>query len=106
MLAKYWKKIGMLILIIACVFNIMSKLVNKLSLNKEMIYSAEFMYNQEEKNQTTITCACGNVLEVGSTKKDLKVDVCSKCHPYWTGNLRQETAGGRADKFKKKYGLA
>ena len=33
-------------------------------------------------NQTTITCACGNVLEVGSTKKDLKVDVCSKCHPY------------------------
>ena len=52
MLATYWKKIGMLILIIACVFNIMSKLVNKLSLNKEMIYSAEFMYNQEEKNQT------------------------------------------------------
>ena len=35
-------------------------------------------------NQTTITCACGNVIEVGSTKKDLKVDVCSKCHPYWT----------------------
>ena len=53
--------------------------------------------------QTTITCACGNVLEVGSTKKDIKVDVCSKCHPFWTGNLRQETAGGRADKFKKKY---
>ena len=52
MLAKYWKKIGMLILIIACVFNIMSKLVNKLSLKKEMIYSAEFMHNQEEKNQT------------------------------------------------------
>ena len=52
MLSKNWKKIGMLILIIACVFNIMSKLVNKLSLNKEMIYSAEFMYNQEEKNQT------------------------------------------------------
>ena len=61
---------------------------------------------QPQYNQTTITCACGNVLEVGSTKKDLKVDVCSKCHPYWTGNLRQETAGGRADKFTKKYGLA
>jgi len=40
---------------------------------------------------TTITCACGNILEVGSTKKDLKVDVCSKCHPYWTGNLKQNT---------------
>ena len=56
-------------------------------------------------NQTTITCACGNVLEVGSTKKDLKVDVCSKCHPYWTGNLRLDTKGGRADRFKKKYGI-
>ena len=51
MIAKYWKKIGMLILIIACVFNVMSKLVNKLSLNKEMLYSAEYMYEQE-KNET------------------------------------------------------
>ena len=57
-------------------------------------------------NQTTSIGACGNVLEGGSPKKDLKVVVCSKCHPYWTGNLRQETVGGRADKFKKKYGLA
>ena len=55
---------------------------------------------------TTITCACGNVLEVGSTKKDIKVDVCSKCHQFWTGNLRQDTAGSRADRFKKKYNLA
>ena len=59
MLAKYWKKIGMLILIIACVFNIMSKLVHKLSLNKEMLYSAQYMQEQEdennniEENQTT-----------------------------------------------------
>ncbi len=57
MLAKYWKKIGMLILIIACVFNIMSKLVHKLSLNREMLYSAEYMYEQQqnssnEENQT------------------------------------------------------
>ena len=43
MLAKYWKKIGMLILIVACVFNIMGKLVSKLSLNKEMLYSADYM---------------------------------------------------------------
>ncbi len=50
MLAKYWKKIGMLILIIACVFNIMSKLVHKLSLNKEMLYSAQYMQEQEEEN--------------------------------------------------------
>ncbi len=51
MLAKYWKKIGMLILIIACVFNIMGKLVNKLSLNKEMLYSAEYMYENKENEK-------------------------------------------------------
>jgi len=59
-----------------------------------------------EYNNTTITCACGNVFEVGSTRKDLKVDICSNCHPYWTGNLKRDTTGGRADKFKKKYGIA
>lgn len=58
-----------------------------------------------EYNNTTITCACGNVLEVGSTKTDLKVDVCSKCHPYWTGNLKQNKTGGAAERFKQKYGL-
>lgn len=50
MLAKYWKRIGMLILIIACVFNIMSKLVHKLSLNKEMLYSAMYMQEQQDNN--------------------------------------------------------
>ena len=51
MLSKYWKRIGMLILIIACVFNIMGKLVNKISLNKEMIYSAQYMQQQQEENK-------------------------------------------------------
>ena len=52
MLTKLWKKIGLLILIIACVFNIMNKLVHKLSLNKEMIYSAEYMNEMDkEENQ-------------------------------------------------------
>lgn len=53
MLAKYWKKIGMLILIIACVFNVMGKLVNKLSLNKEMLYSAQYMYENEKNENKT-----------------------------------------------------
>ena len=57
-------------------------------------------------DSTVVTCACGNTFEVGSTKKDLKVDVCSNCHPYWTGNLKRDTTGGRADKFKKKYGIS
>ena len=48
MLAKYWKKIGMLILIVACVFNIMNKLVHKLSLNSEMLSSAQYKYDQQK----------------------------------------------------------
>ena len=59
-----------------------------------------------EFKETKITCACGNVIETKSTKSDIKVDVCSKCHPFWTGSLKQNTTGGRADKFKKKYGMA
>ena len=50
MLKKYWKKIGMLILIIACVFNVMNKLVHKLSLNKEMLQSAQDVYNEKNTN--------------------------------------------------------
>ena len=58
-----------------------------------------------EFKDSKITCACGNVIETKSIKEDMKVDVCSKCHPYWTGNIKRETTGGRADKFKKKYGI-
>ncbi len=49
MLAKIWKKVGLIILIFACVFNVMGKLVNKLSINKEMLYSAEYMSDKVEK---------------------------------------------------------
>ncbi|CDE90718.1 MAG: hypothetical protein ACLSG7_04475 [Clostridia bacterium] len=52
MLKKYWKKIGMLILIIACVFNIMNKLVHKMSLNKEILQSAQYIFS-EQKNTNT-----------------------------------------------------
>ena len=52
MLKKYWKKIGMLILIIACVFNIMNKLVHKMSFNKEILQSAQYVFS-EQKNTNT-----------------------------------------------------
>lgn len=51
MLKRHWKKIGMIILIIACIFNVMGKLINKLSLNKEMLYSAEYMYEEQQNEQ-------------------------------------------------------
>ena len=50
MLARYWKKIGLFILIVACVFNVMSKLVNKLSLKTELEASATYVNQQEDKN--------------------------------------------------------
>ena len=49
--------------------------------------------------QTTITCACGNVIETGSTKKDIKVEVCSKCHPFYTGKQKMVDTGGRVSRF-------
>ena len=56
--------------------------------------------------QTTITCACGNVIETGSTKKDIKVEVCSKCHPFFTGKQKLVDTGGRVARFNKKFGTA
>ena len=55
--------------------------------------------------EATITCACGNVFKTNSTKQDMKVDSCSKCHPFYTNNLKVEKTGGRIEKFKNKYGL-
>ena len=54
--------------------------------------------------QTTITCACGNVIETGSTKKDIRVEICSKCHPFFTGKQKLVDTGGRVDRFKKRFG--
>ena len=55
--------------------------------------------------QTTIRCACGAVIETGSTKKDITVEICSKCHPFYTGKQKLVDTSGRVDKFNKKYGI-
>ncbi|MBU1181736.1 MAG: 50S ribosomal protein L31 [Pseudomonadota bacterium] len=52
---------------------------------------------------TTITCACGNVVEVGSTKPNIKVEICSKCHPFFTGKQKLIDTAGRIERFRKKY---
>jgi large subunit ribosomal protein L31 len=54
---------------------------------------------------TTATCACGNTFETGSIRSNIRVEVCSNCHPFFTGKQKFLDAGGRVDKFKKKYGL-
>lgn len=54
--------------------------------------------------EATVTCACGSSFVTGSTKKELRVDVCSKCHPFFTGQQRNLAARGRIEKFNKRYG--
>ena len=53
----------------------------------------------------TITCACGAVWETGSTKQYIHVEVCSKCHPFYTGRQKLVDTGGRVDRFKKRFGM-
>ena len=53
--------------------------------------------------ETTIRCACGHELEVGSTKKDIRVEICSKCHPFFTGKQKLVDTAGRIERFRKKY---
>lgn len=53
--------------------------------------------------EATIKCACGATLKTKSTIGDMKVDVCSKCHPFYTGQQGKLRVAGRAEKFKKKY---
>ena len=55
--------------------------------------------------KTTITCHCGNVMETMSTKKDIKVEICAKCHPFITGKQKLVDTGGRVDRFKKRFNL-
>ncbi len=52
---------------------------------------------------TTVTCACGNTFQTRSTKESLKLDICSSCHPFFTGKQKLIDTEGRVDKFRKKY---
>ena len=54
----------------------------------------------------TATCSCGNVINTGSTVgKDITIDVCSECHPFYTGKQKVVDTGGRVDRFKKRFGV-
>ncbi len=53
---------------------------------------------------TTVTCVCGNVMEVASTVANQKVDICSNCHPFYTGKQKLVDTEGRVERFNKRYG--
>ncbi len=56
-------------------------------------------------HECTVTCACGETFTTGSVRKDIKVEICSKCHPFFTGKQKLVDTGGRVDRFNKRYGL-
>ena len=59
-----------------------------------------------EVNEATVTCACGETFTVKSTKKSINVEVCSKCHPFYTGEQKFVQTAGRIDKFNKRVAQA
>ena len=69
---------------------------------KEVNYMKEGIHPNYE--QTTIRCACGNVFPTGSTKKDIRVEICSKCHPFYTGKQKLVDTGGRVGRFNRRFG--
>ncbi|MGL4821087.1 MAG: 50S ribosomal protein L31 [Bacilli bacterium] len=52
-----------------------------------------------------VTCSCGNEFETGSVAKEIRIEVCSECHPFYTGRQKFNAVAGRVDRFNKKYGL-
>ncbi|HEU5440434.1 MAG TPA: 50S ribosomal protein L31 [Ktedonobacterales bacterium] len=55
--------------------------------------------------QATVHCACGNTFTVGSTQENLRVDICSKCHPFYTGTQRIVDTAGRVERFRRRFNL-
>ncbi len=70
---------------------------------KEVTRMKENTHPKFEK--TTIKCACGNEIETRSTKDNIRVEICSKCHPFFTGKQKLVDTSGRVDMFKKRYGM-
>ena len=58
-----------------------------------------------EYKECKVTCACGNTFMTRSTESEIRTDICSACHPFFTGKQKLVDAGGRVDKFKKRYGI-
>lgn len=60
-----------------------------------------------EYSEVTVTCSCGNSFETRSTaRRELHIEVCAKCHPFYTGKQKIVDTGGRVDKFRRRYGMS
>lgn len=59
-----------------------------------------------EYHETEVSCSCGNTFQTRATVKKLSIDICSACHPFYTGNMKFVDSAGRVEKFQKKYNWA
>ena len=59
-----------------------------------------------EYQEVEVRCACGNTFKTRSTKSELRLEICSACHPFYTGKQKIVDTGGRVDKFRRKYGMS
>jgi large subunit ribosomal protein L31 len=84
------------------------RLLNSASILPQQLYEVSMKAGiHPEYKQITVTCTCGNKFETRSTiGQDLQVEVCSNCHPFYTGKQKIVDTGGRVDKFRKKYATA
>ena len=71
---------------------------------KEVTLMKETIHPEYDK--ATVTCACGETFETRSTKKNIRVEICSKCHPFFTGKQKLVDTGGRVDRFKKRFSIS
>jgi len=78
-----------------------------IALRQAILYGGNKMKNEIHPTygESTIRCACGETFKGGSVKGELKVEICSKCHPFYTGRQKLIDSGGRVDRFKKRYGI-
>ncbi len=58
-----------------------------------------------EYNKVDVSCVCGNTFQTKSTKKEIRVEICSECHPFYSGKQKSVEKGGRVEKFKQKFGI-
>ena len=83
-----------------------SRAVNRAAPSKNKVRSCTMKKDiHPSYGESVVRCACGETFKTGSVKGELKVEICSKCHPFYTGRQKLVDTGGRVDRFKKRYGI-
>ncbi len=84
--------------------DIISKVINEINSDERgEQYMREGIH--PDYKTATVKCACGEVFETRSTRESINVEICSKCHPFYTGKQKLVDTGGRVEKFRKKFGM-